>query len=455
MVLQRSAATFFLWKIVAYYTSVAVGALIVFAAWTSYQFELQQQSSFARMYSVFEHLMDGSDQVEQAQQWFDLEMATEPFNMFASVALYNDQNEVLFDWRLDEAADFGRMKTYNWQSVDGTNYELKLQTLNSALPNYLLEQTGPFFILLVVQVIILLTILSYFVRRSVKDVFYNFMREVSLINLKSPAPLKPNSNFVQFREYRHIISGVNRVILSLAKSRAELSEMNGDLECRIQQKTADLENKNQELVALNQQLSVMANTDALTQVYNRTRFDVLFSEYVALSTRRQTALSLLLVDLDDFKKVNDCYGHQVGDAVLTHAAQKISECAKDQGIVARWGGEEFVVLLPYAELEDAQANAELIRQTLERAEFEEQSIRVTTSIGVATLIQQETASEFLKRADDALYLAKGTGRNRVIMAATASELMSQPLKGKSSVEFVDVESEPNQYGSEASLTLKL
>lgn len=154
----------------------------------------------------------------------------------------------------------------------------------------------------------------------------------------------------------------------------------------------------------------------MTQVYNRSRFDLLFREHVELATRHRTALSLLLVDLDDFKLVNDQYGHQVGDHVLQKAAHLLSDQVASEGIVARWGGEEFAVLLPYYPQDKAVSLAQSLLIALEKTSFEEQDIHITMSVGVAELGEGESASALLKRADAALYGAKDKGRNRVIPA---------------------------------------
>ena len=243
-------------------------------------------------------------------------------------------------------------------------------------------------------------------------------RELRFLNLRRPEPMSPDRRWLHFVEYESLLAGINRIIVSLAESRRELLLNNEALEQRVADKTAELREQNLELIKLNQKLSRLANTDALTQVYNRTRFDQLFQEHVEVARRRSTALGFLLIDLDDFKKVNDRYGHQTGDKVLKYAASCITKVIGENGMVARWGGEEFAVLLPYFELDKAMAMAEHLRQTLANTPFDMQHIHITTSIGVAQLRDDETGDELLSRADEALYSAKGKGRNQVIMAAT-------------------------------------
>jgi diguanylate cyclase (GGDEF)-like protein len=177
-----------------------------------------------------------------------------------------------------------------------------------------------------------------------------------------------------------------------------------------------LEQQNLELLALNERLSVLASTDSLTQVYNRTRFDLLFHESVEVSTRRHTQLSLLIIDLDDFKKVNDKFGHQIGDHVLKESANLLSELVGVRGIVSRWGGEEFAILLPYSDIEQAYGLAESMRSEMSHRRMSKALVSVSISVGVASLHAEESPDSLLMRADNALYYAKNNGRNQVCVA---------------------------------------
>ncbi|MBJ7539638.1 GGDEF domain-containing protein [Marinomonas transparens] len=281
---------------------------------------------------------------------------------------------------------------------------------------------------LFLQVALLWLLLRHLVVKLVQSSMGNIMFELDNLNLSNPSPLQGDSRLSRFIEYQKLLDGINRMVSSLVFSRRELAELNQGLESRIREKTTSLEDKNDALLQLNQKLSTLANTDSLTQVYNRTRFDLLFREHVDIAHKRQMPLTLLLVDLDDFKLVNDKFGHQVGDHVLKHAAQLLSKILADDGVVARWGGEEFAVLLPYFDSLMAQKVAEKLRLAMQNAEFEEQHIRITMSIGVAQLLAEESGEQLLKRADAALYGAKDNGRNRVIMAVNATQ-EQLPLSG--------------------------
>ena len=156
-------------------------------------------------------------------------------------------------------------------------------------------------------------------------------------------------------------------------------------------------------------------TDALTGLYNRRHFDRTVEREFLRSKRYNRDLSIAIIDVDFFKKINDEYGHLCGDYILKEVAYLILDNFRKTDIVFRYGGEEFVVLLTETPLQQTRIPLERLRQTVERQTFtyENKPIKVTISIGVAT----NTAScvnEFLNNADKALYTAKNSGRNTVI-----------------------------------------
>ena len=117
------------------------------------------------------------------------------------------------------------------------------------------------------------------------------------------------------------------------------------------------------------------------------------------------------MDIDHFKKVNDTYGHQVGDEVLAQLARILNSHARQDDVVARYGGEEFVIILPETDVDTSRTIAEQIRQVVEQAVW--QTGKVTISIGIATVTEEDTDATILKKADQALYVSKENGRNRV------------------------------------------
>lgn len=166
---------------------------------------------------------------------------------------------------------------------------------------------------------------------------------------------------------------------------------------------------------LNERLSELAHTDALTGLYNRRAYDQHLAREWRRVQRNGAPLSVLLVDADHFKAVNDQHGHAMGDQVLQVLASVLQEGARDIDVAARVGGEEFAVLLADTDAPSAAGVAERIRSQIVQAEAMPVAA-VTVSIGVATLQAQEQPDSLQHRADQALYMAKSQGRNRVVSA---------------------------------------
>lgn len=154
-------------------------------------------------------------------------------------------------------------------------------------------------------------------------------------------------------------------------------------------------------------------TDPLTGVANRRHLDTRMETELARRTRYGHSLSVIMTDIDRFKYVNDTYGHTAGDVVLRAFANQLGESVRTSDFVARFGGEEFVLLLPNTEVEEAAALAERIREATKRLRFDQPDLVLTASFGVTTARPNESIPEVLSRADEAMYLSKSTGRDRV------------------------------------------
>lgn len=158
-----------------------------------------------------------------------------------------------------------------------------------------------------------------------------------------------------------------------------------------------------------QSLEESAFLDQLTKVFNRNKIKDVCKEN-SLSLKFDEA-NVMIMDIDFFKKVNDTFGHDAGDIILQFAASTLKSSVNENDIVVRWGGEEFIVIVPYRPLEDTKSLAEAIRQKVQASETGICSI--TLSIGVTKYIPGEDYHKAIKRADEALYYAKEHGRNRV------------------------------------------
>jgi diguanylate cyclase (GGDEF)-like protein len=167
-----------------------------------------------------------------------------------------------------------------------------------------------------------------------------------------------------------------------------------------------------QILAQNQELDRLSTTDALTGILNRLGTTRRLRELCSSATRFNHPVSVLLMDLDHFKLVNDRHGHPTGDAVLRRFAEEVGMNLRASDVPGRWGGEEFLVISPYLDMHDALRLAEKLRVAVEAVHFDA-DIRLTTSIGVATYQAGENVFDLLERADRALYRAKEGGRNQV------------------------------------------
>ncbi len=159
-------------------------------------------------------------------------------------------------------------------------------------------------------------------------------------------------------------------------------------------------------------LEKKAYHDALTKIHNRTYFEETFCHAIMHQREKESHLSFMMLDIDKFKLINDTYGHQVGDDILVELAQLVESKTRKTDSFARWGGEEFVMILPQTTLEMALRVAENLREIIASHTFSH-NLSITCSFGVASLGEGESQKSVMKRADEALYRAKQAGRNRV------------------------------------------
>ncbi len=185
------------------------------------------------------------------------------------------------------------------------------------------------------------------------------------------------------------------------------------------QEVQDAENRIHALEAKLQHLSELVREDQLTGSLNRRGLDDVFERETARSDRRGTPLCIAILDLDDFKKLNDTYGHIAGDAALKHLVKIVKDTLRSMDVIARFGGEEFLILMPETTVEAASSTmTRLLQRELTRHFFlhDNEKVLITFSAGVALRRPNEEQTELVKRADKAMYTAKQTGKNRVVVA---------------------------------------
>ncbi len=253
--------------------------------------------------------------------------------------------------------------------------------------------------------------------------------------LKSYDPMK--SNFSKKRiegegEIHIIQNAVVDMIEKIQGYTDRLFKLNLELEKKVKERTETIENTNSQLrkeieerkraeEALkyaNRMLEKLSTTDSLTGLYNRRVFEQNFNRFWKIAVRERRPISVILCDIDHFKKINDTYGHQAGDVCLREFAEILLKCvSRPMDMVARYGGEEFIFLLPDTPLPGAVTIANEIQLLLrERNENGKTKIKMTTSIGISSIIPDnlDESRHLILSADRALYDAKKSGRNRIV-----------------------------------------
>ena len=220
-------------------------------------------------------------------------------------------------------------------------------------------------------------------------------------------------------ENAETLEDLGSVVSSIVQDTKRMMQKNQDLELRLTSSSTQVEDLKKNLDNVRKE----ALTDSLTGLSNRKAFDKQIHDWVEESKVSGATLSLLMLDIDHFKKFNDTYGHQTGDQVLRLVARTLTDGVKGRDFAARFGGEEFVVLLPETKLSDALKVAENLRKAVEDKEIVNKASNkslghIRLSVGVAQYGADESVAEFIDRADAALYDAKKCGRNQVKVAGT-------------------------------------
>ncbi len=195
---------------------------------------------------------------------------------------------------------------------------------------------------------------------------------------------------------------------------AELQSANLRLEEEVQQRTVELQKTNVALRHEKEALHNLSYQDQLTGLYNRHKIEEVFEYEKKQTDRYHDAFSLILIDVDKFKAMNDSYGHYVGDEVLKEVARILTKYTRKSDMVARWGGDEFVIVATKTDLPQVLELAEVVRSHVEKASIDvARDCKITVSVGVATVTPDDSLKIMMRRADDALYEAKRAGRNQV------------------------------------------
>jgi diguanylate cyclase len=247
------------------------------------------------------------------------------------------------------------------------------------------------------------------INQQLTDVLALFRLHVEKIDNHS-ASLANGQTGLEQAKTREQIRAIVRYLLT---ENEKMRQANGSYEQKLRESRSQIENLR---AALKQSQEVTAR-DPLTNTFSRGYFDASFAKQVAEAKRNLADLSLVMTDIDNFKNINDTFGHPVGDEVIKKFADLMIEATKDQGYVARYGGEEFAIVLPATSGAQAAGVAERIRKMLETQRWGVRGGpklgKVTASFGVSQLNADEGAQILIERADAKLYESKAAGRNRV------------------------------------------
>jgi len=226
--------------------------------------------------------------------------------------------------------------------------------------------------------------------------------------------LKEALEFMRDKHFKRIVTVDEQGYLTGSISQKELISIAYTRWVKmIETYQSELHKINTELERKSQKYEKYASTDPLTGIYNRMKFLELFLSEYTVMIQRHNHLSLLVMDIDHFKSINDHFGHNVGDDILVEITKLIQSRLRNVDIFCRWGGEEFVVLLPAAKVEEACKIAEKIRKEISAFSFKNISHHITVSIGVTQIREGDELQNVIERADKALYMAKSAGRNCV------------------------------------------
>lgn len=280
---------------------------------------------------------------------------------------------------------------------DNSEYISIFADYDSILAPYEL-QVFNLLIIFTLTALIMVPIIIYFSGIIIKPI-YELVKESLKIKRRRYESIKKVESSIL--EVSYLSSAFEDMSESIYKYQNSLEE-------QVKERTKELIEKNQELLKL-------SITDKLTEIYNRAKLDKTLQEEFNRSKRYKTEFSVILIDIDFFKKVNDTFGHQIGDDVLKESAQVLKNSIRLTDVLGRWGGEEFLIISPQTNLEGAVKIAEHINNAIKLYKFKTYPNKVTMSIGVASYFEDMSKiEEIVLNADKSLYKAKENGRDRVV-----------------------------------------
>lgn len=280
----------------------------------------------------------------------------------------------------------------NYNKIDGLFKSLKLQIKNDIEKNFNSLYYNTNYILFNGNFIFSIwffisTLIIFLVYRDIKSKINKIVEDSREI-ARGDVDFEKRLCIVSYDELGQIVKSINIFINKLHKNHEELSNAKKELD-------------------------TLYITDRLTNVYNRVKIDEIIDTELKKKKRYNHTCSVILIDVDYFKLVNDTYGHLVGDSILKEFATLLKESVRDTDYVGRWGGEEFIIVCPQTDQNGALSLAEHLRGKIEEFYFT-MAGKKTASFGIATCTDKDDITSLIDNADKALYMAKGGGRNQVV-----------------------------------------
>lgn len=248
------------------------------------------------------------------------------------------------------------------------------------------------------------------------DLKVNHYMSSPLETISENAKVSEVLEFIKAKHFKRVVINDERGVIVGTITQSELlGVINNKWMEILQTRGEELAKLNEKLIIKATSLEGNASKDYLTNLYNRRKFNTILNYEITLIKRNSHRnLSLIILDIDNFKSINDTYGHDIGDKILVDIAKIIQISSRESDIVCRWGGEEFTIALPETSISKAYIVAEKIKTSIENFLFHNDLI-VTASLGLAEFHSDDDYTSFFKRADNAMYKAKHSGKNKVIL----------------------------------------
>lgn len=317
-----------------------------------------------------------------------------------------DPDTLMDNFRLEDFLKLG--KRIRWVPKEDKTSDILVRMINDSFDNIIVvEDKKPIGILTTKDIMELIK------NRSDLSLSVSEYMSSPVESIKKSATIKEALDFLKTKHYKRVVVVDNEGFLAGIIAQKELISLTYSRWATLMKEyQSELSELNAILEHENREYEVRASTDSLTGLYNRHKFSELYLSSYSSMAQRNGDMSLIMLDIDFFKQVNDTYGHNVGDQVLVQISHSLLKTLRNIDIVCRWGGEEFVCLLPTAVLKNAMVLAEKMRKNIEELEMDIVK-SVTVSFGVSQVREGDTMEDTINRADKALYHAKESGRNCV------------------------------------------